>query len=76
MNEWHKLAKENLLSDFVLTNLDATVNFTAIDSDVYAVDAEDIGKGESAPAFKAVKKAEKEKLNHICPDRQQKHCGH
>jgi type III restriction enzyme len=64
-DEWHKLAKENLLTDFVLANLDATVNFSAIDSDVYAVDAEDIGKGESAPAFKVVKKAEKEKLNHI-----------
>ncbi|MNJ94515.1 Type III restriction enzyme, res subunit [compost metagenome] len=64
-DEWHKLAKENLLSDFVLANLDATVNFTAIESDVYAVDSEDIGNGESAPAFKAVKKIEKEKLNHI-----------
>lgn len=64
-DEWHKLAKENLLSNFVLANLDATINFTAIESDVYAVDAEEIGKGESAPAFKAVKKAEKEKLNSI-----------
>lgn len=64
-DEWHKLAKENLLSDFVLTNLDATVSFAAIEADVYAVDAEEIGKGESAPAFKAIKKAEKEKLNHI-----------
>jgi type III restriction enzyme len=62
---WHKLAKENLLSDFVLANLDATVNFSAIDSEVYSVDAEDIGKGESSPAFKVVKRAEKEKLNHI-----------
>ena len=52
-------------SDFVLANLDATVNFTAIDSDVFSVDAVDIGKGESAPAFKEVKRAEKEKLNHI-----------
>jgi type III restriction enzyme len=64
-DEWHKLAKENLLTDFVLANLDATVNFSAIDADVYSVDAEDIGKGESAPAFRVVKKAEKEKLNHI-----------
>ena len=64
-DEWHKLAKENLLSNFVLANLDATINFTVIESDVYAVDAEEIGKGESAPAFKAVKKAEKEKLNSI-----------
>lgn len=64
-DEWHKLAKENLLSNFVLANLDATINFSAIESDVYAVDAEEIGKGESAPAFKAVKKAEKEKLNSI-----------
>lgn len=62
---WHKLAKENLLTDFVLANLDATVNFSAIDADVYSVDAEDIGNGESAPAFKVVKRAEKEKLNHI-----------
>jgi type III restriction enzyme len=64
-DEWHKLAKENLLSNFVLANLDATVNFTAIEADVYSVDAEEIGKGESAPAFKAVKKAEKERLNSI-----------
>lgn len=64
-NEWHKLAKENLLSNFVLANLDASVSFTAIEADVYAVDAEEIGKGESAPAFKAVKKAEKERLNSI-----------
>lgn len=64
-NEWHKLAKENLLSDFVLANLDATVNFAAIDADVYAVDAEEIGKGESAPSFKAVKKVEKDNLNRI-----------
>jgi type III restriction enzyme len=62
---WHKLAKENLLSDFVLANLDARVNFTAIDSDVYSVDAEEIGKGESSLAFKPVKKAEKENLNRI-----------
>jgi type III restriction enzyme len=64
-DEWHKLAKENLLSNFVLANLDATVNFTAIEADVYAVDAQEIGNGESAPAFKAVKKAEKERLNSI-----------
>ena len=64
-DEWHKLTKENLLTDFVLANLDATVNFSAIDSDIYSVDAEDIGKGESAPAFKVLKRAEKEKLNHI-----------
>lgn len=64
-DEWHKLSKENLLSNFVLANLDATINFTAIEADVYAVDAEEIGKGESAPAFKAVKKAEKERLNSI-----------
>jgi len=64
-DEWHKLAKENLLSNFVLANLDATIDFTAIDSDVYKVDAEEIGNGESAPSFTAVKKAEKEKLNSI-----------
>jgi len=64
-DEWHKLAKENLLPNFVLANLDATINFTAIESDVYKVDAEDIGNGESAPSFTVVKKAEKEKLNSI-----------
>lgn len=64
-DEWHKLTKENLLSNFVLANLDATINFTAIESDVYKVDAEDIGNGESAPSFTVVKKAEKEKLNSI-----------
>ncbi|WP_279211877.1 DEAD/DEAH box helicase [Delftia acidovorans] len=64
-DEWHKLAKENLLSNFVLANLDATINFNAIESDVYKVDAEEIGNGESAPSFTVVKKAEKEKLNSI-----------
>lgn len=64
-DEWHKLTKENLLSNFVLANLDATINFTAIESDVYKVDAEEIGNGESAPSFTVVKKAEKEKLNSI-----------
>lgn len=64
-DEWHQLAKENLLTEFALANRDATVNFSAIDSDVYAVDAEVVGEGESAPAFKVVKQAEKEKLNHI-----------
>lgn len=64
-DEWHKLVKENLLSNFVLANLDATINFTAIESDVYAVDAEDIGNGESALAFKAVKKEQKERFNSI-----------
>lgn len=64
-NEWQKLAKENLLSNFVLANLDATVNFSALDSDVYKVDAENIGNGQSSVQFKAVKKAEKERFNHI-----------
>lgn len=64
-DEWHKLAKENLLPNFVLANLDATINFAAIESDVYKVDAEEIGNGESAPSFTVVKKAEKEKLNSI-----------
>lgn len=64
-DEWHKLTKENLLSNFTLANLDATINFTAIESEVYKVDAEEIGNGESAPSFTVVKKAEKEKLNSI-----------
>lgn len=64
-DEWHKLAKENLLPNFVLANLDANINFTAVESDVYKVDAEDIGNGESAPSFTVVKKTEKEKLNSI-----------
>lgn len=64
-NEWHKLSKEDLLSEFVLENRDATVSFSTISPDIYTVDAEDIGQGESVPAFKAVKKAEKEKLNQI-----------
>lgn len=64
-NEWQKLAKENLLSNFALTNLDATISFFALDSDVYKVDVEDIGDGQSSVQFKAVKKIEKERFNHI-----------
>lgn len=64
-DEWHKLTKENLLSNFILANLDSTVNFSAIEAEVYTVDAEEIGQGESAPAFKAMKKVEKEKFNQI-----------
>jgi type III restriction enzyme len=54
-----------LLSDFVLANRDATISFAAIEADVYTVDAEEIGRGESAPAFKALKKAEKDRFNLI-----------
>lgn len=64
-DQWCKLAKENLLSAFVLKNLDATVSFSTVGTDIYEVDAENIGEGESVLAFKAVKKAEKEKLNQI-----------
>ncbi|MEY4980135.1 MAG: hypothetical protein RLZZ352_2405 [Pseudomonadota bacterium] len=64
-DQWHKLSKENLLSHFLLANLDATINFTVIESDVYKIDAQDIGNGESAPSFSVVKKAEKERLNSI-----------
>jgi len=64
-DEWHKLSKENLLTNFILANLDSSIDFNAIESEVYAVDAEEIGKGESSPTFKAVKNGEKEKLNSI-----------
>lgn len=64
-DEWYKLAKENLLSDFVLANRDAIINFTVVESDIYKVDAEDIGDDESTPTFTKAKKAEKERLNSI-----------
>lgn len=64
-DEWQLLAKEHLLESFVLAQLDASINFAAIESEMYVVDVEDIGKGESAPAFKAVKKVEKDRLNQI-----------
>ncbi|KLR57308.1 DEAD/DEAH box helicase [Diaphorobacter sp. J5-51] len=61
--EWLPLSKDNLLSGFVLANLDATMNFAAVEADVYKVDSEEIGNGQSAVQFKAIKKAEKDKFN-------------
>lgn len=64
-DEWQKLAKENLLTSFVLANLDATMNFAALAADVFTVDAQDTGDGQSAVQFKAVKQAEKERFNQV-----------
>lgn len=64
-DEWHKLAKEHLLADFQLANRDATINFASVESEVYYVDADEIGNNESSPDFKPVKKAQKERLNQI-----------
>ena len=63
--QWQMLSRENLLSDFVLANLDASINFDDVDSEVFAVDAHDIGHGDSSIEFTAVKKKQKEKLNSI-----------
>jgi type III restriction enzyme len=63
--QWQKLSRENLLTDFLLANLDASINFTGVESEVFQVDAQDIGNGESAIEFKAVRQREKEKLNSI-----------
>jgi type III restriction enzyme len=63
--EWHKVAKENLLSDFVLANLDATLNFNALEAEIFAVDAEEVGDGESAPSFKAIQWEENKALTRI-----------
>mgnify|MGYP000873734457 CR=1 FL=1 len=63
--QWLPLSKDNLLSGFVLANLDATMNFAAVDADVFRVDAEDTGDGQSAVQFRAIKKAEKDKFNQV-----------
>jgi type III restriction enzyme len=63
--KWQILSRENLLTDFELKNLDSNIDFDSVDSEIYAVDAKDIGEGESSIEFKAVKKIQKEQLNAI-----------
>lgn len=63
--QWQFLQRENLLSDFALMNLDANISFDDVDTQVFAVDAQDIGGGESSVEFKPIKKLEKERLNAI-----------
>ena len=63
--QWQKLSKNDLLTGFVLANLDANVVFDAVDSEIYQVDLSDIGNGESSVDFKALEKAQKQKLNSI-----------
>ena len=60
--QWQKLSKNNLLSGFVLANLDANVSFDNIDAQVYQVDLKDFGEGESSVEFESVNKAQKQKL--------------
>lgn len=63
--EWHFLHRENLLSDFVLANLDASISFDDVDLEIAVVDAQDIGNGESSVEFQPAKKQQKERLNAI-----------
>lgn len=63
--EWHLLHRENLLSDFVLANLDASISFDDVDVEIAVVDAQDIGNGESSVEFQPAKKQQKERLNAI-----------
>lgn len=63
--QWQKLSKNDLLSCFVLANLDANVVFDAVDSEIYQVDLNDIGNGESSVDFKALEKTQKQRLNSI-----------
>ena len=60
--QWQKLSKNNLLSGFVLANLDANVSFENVDAEVYQVDVTDIGGGESSVEFESVNHAQKQKL--------------
>lgn len=69
-DEWQQLKHENLLLNFALGNLDATVDFTAAESEMYEVDAQNIGKDktgreESSPDFKPMNFSERQKLNQI-----------
>ncbi len=41
------------------------MSFVALESDVYKVDVEEIGDGQSSVQFKAIKNSEKERFNHI-----------
>jgi type III restriction enzyme len=63
--EWLLLDRANLLSDFTLANLDATVTFDDIDAQMFRVDLADIGDKESSVEFTSMKKKDKDKLNAV-----------
>jgi type III restriction enzyme len=62
---WQKLSRNNLLSGFLLANLNSNILFNDVDTEVYQVDLIDIGGGESAPEFSSVDKKQKQRLNAI-----------
>lgn len=63
--QWQMLSRENLLVDFSLKNLDASISFDDVDAEIFSVDVQDIGAGDSSVEFRSVKKKEKENLNAI-----------
>ena len=63
--QWQKLSKNNLLSGFVLANLDAHISFENVDAQVYQVDIKDIGEGDRTVEFESVNQVQKQKLMAI-----------
>ncbi|RXZ42473.1 RNA helicase [Crenobacter cavernae] len=65
-DETHPLLERDLLlKDFKLANLDATIGFEDVDSEMYRVDLEQIGQEEYAPKPFKVNRAHRQRFNEI-----------
>lgn len=61
-DEWQKLDKANLLSEFELAKKDIEINFDAIDTQIAKVDLQAVGDNDSTARFTALDKVQKERI--------------
>lgn len=61
--KFQRLERDSLLKEFKLSNLDATVSFDDVDSEMYRVDLEEIGKNEYAPKPFKIDQKHKKAIN-------------
>ncbi|WP_162058544.1 DEAD/DEAH box helicase [Undibacterium sp. KW1] len=63
--EFQLVERDHLLKEFKLSNLDATINFAGVDSEMYKVDLEQIGEEEYAPKPFKIDKKNRQRFNGI-----------
>lgn len=63
--EYQLVERDHLLKEFRLTNLDASINFAGVDSEMYKVDLEQIGAEEYAPKPFKIDQKNRQRFNGI-----------
>jgi type III restriction enzyme len=63
--EYQLLETTHLLKEFRLSNLDSTISFAGVDSEMYKVDLEEIGKEEYAPKPFKIDRKNRQRFNNV-----------